>query len=188
MHGCTYLVSGLDERDPALHVAGPGDGLVGVVPGESVIDPFTGLVRAVGIIEIPNPNGSVASTVTLSCDNCPLAYNPDQFDLDNDGVGDLCDNCPFVPNPSGGGTQADADGDGIGDACDTCLTTPDPRQADHDGDGVGDACDACPDAFDPDALDSDACAPNGVPDGFGDACDNCPDLCNPTQSDVDFDG
>ncbi|MEO0606316.1 MAG: thrombospondin type 3 repeat-containing protein, partial [Myxococcota bacterium] len=188
VHGCTYLVSDLDERDPALHVAGAGDGLVGVVPGASVTDPFTGLVRGVGIIEILDPNGSVASTVRLSCDNCPLAFNPDQFDLDNDGVGDLCDNCPFVPNPSGGVPQADADGDGIGDACDTCPATPDPRQADHDGDGVGDACDTCPDAFDPDALDSDVCSMNALPDGFGDVCDNCPGLCNPTQSDIDFDG
>ncbi|MBU1534104.1 thrombospondin type 3 repeat-containing protein, partial [Myxococcota bacterium] len=51
---------------------------------------------------------------TTEDDNCPLVYNPDQEDSDNDGVGDACDNCPDTPNPD----QWDVNQDGIGDACD----------------------------------------------------------------------
>ena len=55
-------------------------------------------------------------------DNCPLVYNPRQFDSDRDRVGDRCDNCPFEPNP----LQTDTDANGEGDAC----------SIDMDGDGT----------------------------------------------------
>ncbi|HPS31649.1 MAG TPA: thrombospondin type 3 repeat-containing protein, partial [bacterium] len=75
-------------------------------------------------------------------DNCPLDYNPDQLDTDedktgnvcddddeNDGVPDIDDNCPLIDNPD----QKDWNG-GLGDAC-----------QDYDGDGWYDYEDACPD-------------------------------------------
>jgi len=48
-----------------------------------------------------------------SADNCPVDYNPEQTDFDEDELGDICDNCPHVYNPG----QADTDEDGTGDAC-----------------------------------------------------------------------
>lgn len=50
-------------------------------------------------------------------DNCPLHFNPDQEDTDDDGgdkQGDACDNCPTIANPD----QSDVDRDGLGDLCD----------------------------------------------------------------------
>lgn len=152
--------------------------------------------------------------VLNASDNCPDVKNPDQMDVDDDGMGDLCDdddgdgvididdNCPARENPG----QEDLDDDGIGDVCDdsdwdgykdyedNCPFLYNLRQTDQDDDGYGDYCDNCRLVFNYEQEDSDG-------DGIGDACemdwdgdgiiddqDNCMLKPNTDQADMDLDG
>jgi hypothetical protein len=132
-----------------------------------------------------NCNGSIdddalgvdtdGDAVHNACDNCRLAYNPDQLDADHDGIGSACDNCIVVPNP----TQADTDSDLRGNVCDNCPLSYNPYQDDLDGDGAGDACDNC--VFDWNATQSDF---NN--DGEGDFCDLDDGLIYVYSTDKDY--
>lgn len=74
---------------------------------------------------IPDTDGD---GITDDQDNCLLIANSDQYDFNNDGVGDVC---------------SDIDGDGLSDALEIELYNSDPLSSDTDGDGISDGLELC---------------------------------------------
>lgn len=141
----------------------------------------------------PPPTDTDGDGISDENDNCINIANPDQADLDNDGIGDLCDD--------------DIDGDGVANAEDNCPMTANPGQEDADSDGEGDICDNdtdndgrdddednCPNIANADQLDTDndglgnECDDDDDGDGISDSMDNCPLVANADQADMDSDG
>lgn len=126
-------------------------------------------------------------------DNCPLAANTSQGDLDQDSQGDACDD--------------DDDGDTISDGEDNCSTLPNTDQVNTDNDAQGDICDTdddddgwldtvdnCPFDVNIDQEDTDLdglgneCDADDDDDDIDDSGDNCPLDANPDQADLEEDG
>ncbi len=118
-------------------------------------------------------------------DNCPVLYNPDQFDYDNDGDGDVCD--------------VDDDNDGILDALDECPNSnlewesnsfnnhdndgceDNTEDYDDDSDSILDIIDLCPRGltgigYD---VDQDGCKDLEDNDDDNDGVNDGSDNCNP---------
>ncbi len=99
-------------------------------------------------------------------DNCPLVFNPNQEDLDDDGRGDGCDD--------------DIDGDGLPNLEDPCpfgdvALEEKACAGDSDGAGVSNSGVSVISDFE-------------VSDGQTVKLDNCPTIINPDQVDMDGDG
>lgn len=102
-------------------------------------------------------------------DNCPEDSNRDQYDSDQDGLGNVCDIDPYGD---------DRDGDGHTNVNDNCPEIFNPDQYNIDDDELGDACDS---------VDDVALARDKDQDGIDNEEDNCPLIKNTSQNDFDWD-
>lgn len=119
------------------------------------------------------PNGTLISRPERIRNGCRTPdtffarYNPNQSDIDQDGIGDVC--------------EGDGDNDGFVDGADNCPTVFNPDQRDSEGNGVGDACEQLADPI------KGAPADDADNDGVKNLADNCPYTANPDQKDNDKD-
>ncbi|MGI0117183.1 thrombospondin type 3 repeat-containing protein [Zooshikella sp. RANM57] len=104
-------------------------------------------------------------------DNCRFIPNPEQEDIDGDGIGLLCDK-----------TKDDIDGDGVKNNFDNCPETHNEDQNNIDGDSFGDACD---DDIDDDGLKNHQEEQIGSNPYAADTNDNG---INDSDEDFDLDG
>lgn len=117
--------------------------LFGLSPGEHTIsltatDSHGNTETDSIIINIANLSDYDLDNIDDESDNCPFIYNPNQIDLNQNGIGDVCD-------------HTDTDMDGYPDSFDNCPDTPND-QTDVDNDGIGDDCDACIAKYDSDTA------------------------------------
>ena len=118
-----------DAFGDACDVDIDGDGILnleGPCPMNADISEPTADQRA---LCFPDTDGDgVRDFDPLAPDLCPQAFDPEQLDMDADGLGDACD--------------PDVDGDNITNVIDNCPGDVNVDQLDADRDGLGDVCDS----------------------------------------------
>ncbi|OVE81988.1 hypothetical protein BVY03_01690 [bacterium K02(2017)] len=156
---------------------------------------------------VPNVNEPVEDVDTDgdgifdAFDNCPLIFNPNLLDTDQDSLGNLCDDDDDQDGLSDAeefalGTNpllTDTDHDGVADGIDA-FPTDESEFLNTDGDNKGDNSDNCPEQANNDQADmdndsiGDVCDSDRDGDGVNNDIDNCPNLVNANQLDVDANG
>jgi hypothetical protein len=168
-----------------LAMAGDVDGefpfAVSVSDGDGGMDDQAWVVR----VAVADADGD---GVLDGDDNCPGLHNPNQSDLDGDGIGDKCDtdidgdglnrreeveNFTDERNP-------DSDGDGIDDGTEVNELGTDPASKDTDDDGLDDGEEV--------ALGTDPTVPDTDGDGLSDGDEVNVHGTNPLAADTDGDG
>jgi hypothetical protein len=138
------------------------------------------------------------SVVSLQCDNCPSASNPDQADLDLDGEGDACEGGLPDPGPS------DLNCNGIAASDEPLVDLADPVCAANIDPATGSPYSSSDRYYDYPSFGCTYLMDDGYDidnDGLGTGlvsiggaslvqltCDNCPSTSNPDQGDSDLDG
>ena len=142
-------------------VAGNSANITGAAPSTT----YSCYVQAFDAAGNVSGNSNTINVTTLS-DGCA--------DADSDGICDVDDNCPNDANPD----QADVDGDGIGDVCDSCTDVDndgvcsDVDCDDNDGSvgaqqTPGTSCDDGDANTENDVIQGDGCTCAGTPIGGG---------------------
>ena len=120
------------------------------------LDSLSGKVLTGKLAKLSTLTDSDGDGVPDTRDNCPAIYNPDQADMDHDGIGNACDDDvdgDGIPND----LDSDDDNDGVADNQDAFPLDP-TEWRDTDGDGIGDNADSdddndgIPDNLDPQPL------------------------------------